>query len=68
MDETFQGSNKSGTTDLFFKLGIGQSAKLAMVKARNELELKIPLLDKVNINSIVMRLRPFTLFAITHTP
>ena len=53
MDETFQGSNKFGTTDLFFKLGIGQSAKLAMVKAREELELKIPLLDKVNINSIV---------------
>ena len=53
MDETFQGSNKFGTTDLFFKLGIGQSAKLAMVKAREELELKIPLLDKVDINSIV---------------
>ena len=53
MDETFQGSNKFGTTDLFFKLGIGQSAKLAMVKAREELELKIPLLDNVNINSIV---------------
>ena len=47
MDETFQGSNKFGTTDMFFKLGIGQSAKLAMVKAREELELKIPLLSTV---------------------
>lgn len=33
--------------------GLDQSAKLAMVKAREELELKIPLLDKVDINSIV---------------
>lgn len=52
MDETFQGSNEFGTTDLFFKLGTGQSAKLALTKALTELELKMPLHEDTK-NSIV---------------
>lgn len=52
MDETFQGAKKFTTTDLFFKLGLVQSAKMAMIKARNELEPKISLHEDT-INSIV---------------
>lgn len=52
MDETFQGSKEFTTTDLFFKLELVQSAKMAMIKARNELEPKISLHEDT-INSIV---------------
>lgn len=52
MDETFQGSEEFTTTDLFFTLGIVQSAELALTKALTELELKMPLNEDTK-NSIV---------------
>lgn len=52
MDETFQGSNKFGTRICSLNSGLVQSAKMAMIKARNELEPKISLHEDT-INSIV---------------